>query len=85
LADAAFGGTALAVQQLQFRDAQQVVLIVHLLDGALPRDLVVLAQDGGQAQFLQVMFQQQLRRVGGMSGGVGRIVAHAHASVSSVM
>jgi len=50
-------------------------LIVHLLDGALPRDLVVLAQDGGQAQFLQVMFQQQLRRVGGMSGGVGRIVA----------
>ena len=68
LADAAFRGPAFAIQQLQFRDAQQVVLIVHLLDGALPCHLVVLAQDGGQAQFLQVMLQQQLRRVGGGPG-----------------
>jgi hypothetical protein len=47
LPDAAFCCPALAVQQLQFGDAQQVVLIVHLLDCALPRHLVVLAQDSG--------------------------------------
>jgi hypothetical protein len=63
LPDAAFGGSALAIQQLQLGHAQQVALIVELLDGSLPRHLVVLAQDGGQPQLLQVMLQQQLRRV----------------------
>src|SRR5271170_6760770 len=47
LPDAAFGGAALAVQQLQFGHAQQIALIVQLLDRTLPRHLVVLAQDGG--------------------------------------
>jgi hypothetical protein len=66
--------------------AQQIMLIVHMLDRALPRHLVILAQDGWQPQFLQVMFQQKLRRVGYMSCSVGSIgAAHAHASTSSVM
>ena len=43
LPDAAFGSPALAIQQLQFSDAQQVTLIVQLFDCALPRHLVVLA------------------------------------------
>ena len=76
------------VQQLQLGDAQQIVLIVHLLDGALPCHLVILAQDGGQPQFLQVMVEQQLRRVGRMSRGVGRRnigAAHAHTSTSKLM
>jgi hypothetical protein len=60
-------------------------LIVDLLDRALSGDVIVLAQHGGQTQFLQVMLQQQLRGVGGMSRSVQSIVAHAHASVRSVM
>src|SRR5260370_39621936 len=71
LADAAFRGAALAVQQLEFGDAQQVVLVVPLLDGALSRYLVILAQDGGQPQFVQMMFDQQLQRVRCMRFSVG--------------
>ena len=77
LPDAAIGGAAFAVQQLQLGHAQQVALIVDLLDRALPGDVIVLAQHGGQTQFLQVMFQQQLRRVGGMSRGVRSIASGA--------
>ncbi len=43
----------------------RIALIVDLLDRALSGDVIVLAQHGGQTQFLQVMFQQQLRRVEG--------------------
>jgi hypothetical protein len=88
LPDATFRGPALAIQQLQFCDAQQVVLIVHLLNRALPCHLVILAQDRGQAEFLQMMFQQQLRRVGRMRRGVGCRsfgAAHAHTSTSKLM
>jgi len=42
-----------------------------------PGDVIVLAQHGGQTQFLQVMLQQQLRGVGGMGRSVQSIVAHA--------
>src|ERR1700722_12312298 len=65
LADAALGGPALAVQQLQFAHAQQVARIVDILGRALPSHLVVLAQEGGQTQRLQMMFEQNLRCVGG--------------------
>jgi hypothetical protein len=84
LPDAALGGPSFAVQQLQLGHAQQVAWIVHLLDRALPRHLVVLAQDGGQPQLLQVMFQQQLRSVGRMSRGIRfRSIGAAHAHTSS--
>ncbi len=88
LPDAPFGGAALAVQQLQFGDAEQVVLIVNLLDRTLPCHLVILAQDGWQPQFLKVMLQQKLRRVSRVNDSVGCRdfgTAHAHASTSSVM
>gem|GEM_PF-3948719 len=63
----------------------RIALIVDLLDRALSGDVIVLAQHGGQTQFFQVMFQQQLRRVGGMNRGVRSIVAHAHTSTSRLI
>src|SRR5271166_5231144 len=60
LLNAAFGGPPFAVQQLLFRQTQQVARIINPLGGALPRHFVVLAQKGRQPQLLQVMFQQYL-------------------------
>jgi hypothetical protein len=47
LADAALRSPAIAVEQLQFREAKQLARKVRLLFGALPRHLIVVAQDGG--------------------------------------
>ena len=82
LPDAALGGAAVAVQQLQFCHAQQVAWIVDVLDGTLPRHPVVLAQEGGQAQRLQMMFEQELR---GLCGSRGCCLAHADTPPSSAM
>jgi hypothetical protein len=65
LAHAALGGPPLALQQFQFGHAQQVARIVDIFGGALPGHPVVLTQEGGQAQRLQVMFEQDLRCAGG--------------------
>jgi hypothetical protein len=60
-------------------------LIVDLLDRTLSGDVIVLAQHGWQTQFLQMMLQQQLGSVGGMSRRVRNIVDHAHTSTSRLM
>jgi hypothetical protein len=88
LPDATFGGPAFAVQQLQFGHAQQVALIVQLLDCALAGHSVVLSQDSRQPQFLQMVFQQKLRCVGCVSCSVGNgdiDGTDAHISASKVM
>ena len=54
----------LALDQLQFGKAQQVADMVDALGGALPGELVVLAQEGRQLERLEVMGEQKLGRVG---------------------
>ena len=54
----------LPLDQLQLGQPQQVAGMVDALGGALPGELVVLAQEGRQLQRLQVMGEQNLRRVG---------------------
>jgi hypothetical protein len=55
---------ALAVDQFQFGEADEIAHMVGALGGALAGQLVVLAQKGRQPQGLEVMGQQQLRRIG---------------------
>src|SRR5208283_2720652 len=81
LVDTAFGGPPLAVQYLLFGQTQQVTRIVHALGGTLPRHFVVLTQESRQPQLLQVMFQQHLRRVGGVRVG---LTAHRVTSPTDV-
>ena len=52
------------LDQLQFGKAQQATDMVDALGGALPGELVVLAQEGRQLQRLEVMGEQKLGRVG---------------------
>ncbi len=63
LADAPLDHPPLAIQQLELGEAQQVGGVVDALGRALPGQLVVLAQEGRQLQRLEVMRQQDLRRV----------------------
>ena len=76
LPDASLGGAAFAVEQFKLGHAQQIAGIVEVLGGALPRHVIVLAQHGWQAQRLQVMVEQSLRRLDGCGG-----IAHALAPV----
>ena len=55
---------ALAVDQFQFSEADEIAHMAGALGGALAGQLVVLAQKGRQLQGLEVMDQQQLRRTG---------------------
>jgi len=61
--DAALDHAPLAVDQLLLGQSQQEAGIVDAFGGALPSDLVVLAQEGRQLQRLEVVGQQNLRRV----------------------
>ena len=54
----------LALDQLQFGKSQQVTDMVDTLGGALPGELVVLAQEGRQLERLEVMGEEKLGRVG---------------------
>jgi hypothetical protein len=63
LADAPFDHPPFALDQFQFREPQQIADMVDRLRGTLPGDLVVVAQEAGQLQRLQVMGQQDLRRI----------------------
>ena len=63
LPDNTLDGSAVTVKQFQFGDAQRIAREAGLFDGALAGHSVVLAQDGKQAQCLQMMLQQQLRSV----------------------
>jgi hypothetical protein len=62
--DAAVDHTPLAINQLQFSESQQITPIVDALGGALPRDLVILAQEGRQLERLEAVRQEHLRRIG---------------------
>ena len=48
-----------AVDELQFRQPEQVLGMVHALGRALRGHLPVLPEEAGQLQFLQMVFQQQ--------------------------
>ena len=60
LLDAALDHAPLAVDQLQFGQAQQIAGMVDALGGALPGELVVLAQERRQLERLEVMSKQKL-------------------------
>ena len=62
LADAPLDHPPLAIQQLELGQPQQVGDVVDTLRGALPSELVVLAQEGRQLQRLEVMREQELGR-----------------------
>ena len=51
----------LAIEQLQLAESDQVARTVQAFLGALPRHFVVLAQEGGQAQGLEMGVKQQGR------------------------
>ena len=56
--DAALGGALLAIEQLQLAEAEQVARTVQAFLGAVPRDFVVLAQEGRQAEGLEMRLEQ---------------------------
>src|SRR6202040_1167445 len=53
-----------AVDQLEFGEPQQKADMIEALGGALPGELVVLAQERRQLERLQVMSEQKLGRIG---------------------
>src|SRR4029077_6919268 len=53
-----------AVDKLQFGQAQEKADVIKALGGALPGELVVLAQERRQLERLQVMSEQKLGRIG---------------------
>ena len=63
LPDSPLDHAALAVDQFQLGQAEQVAHVVGALAGTLASQLVVLPEEGRQLEGLQVMGQQHLRRV----------------------
>jgi hypothetical protein len=63
LLDAALDHPTFALDQLEFGQAQQVAWVIDALGGALLRELVVFAQEGRQLERLEMMGEQQLRRI----------------------
>ena len=59
--DAPLDGALFAIEQLQLAEAEQGARTVQPFLGALPRHCVVFAQEGGQAQGLEMGVQQQGR------------------------
>ena len=76
LLDTTLDRLAFPVDQLEFGQPQQIANMIDAVAGALPRQLIVLAQEGRQLQRLQVMRQQDLwrawRRVGHYVASVSR-------------
>src|SRR3954468_18475916 len=60
LTNAPLNQPPLAIQQLKFAQAKQIAGVVHSLGRTLPSQLVVLAQEGGQLQRLEMMGQEDL-------------------------
>ena len=58
-ADAAQHHALVAVNEFQFGKPKQVVGMVGTCGGALGGQLAVFTQEGGQLEFLQVVFQKQ--------------------------
>jgi hypothetical protein len=65
--DAPLDHPALPLDQLQFRQPQQVADLIDSIARALPDQLVILAQAGRQLQRFQVIGEQDLRRA--LKGG----------------
>jgi hypothetical protein len=61
--DAPLDHAALAVDELQLGQTQQIADVIRPLAGAKPSLLVVLAQEARQLEFLEVMGEQDLRRL----------------------
>src|SRR6516162_323807 len=60
---AALDSAALAVDDLEFGQTQQVACVIDAFGGALPGQLVILTQEGRQLEGLEVMGEQQLRSI----------------------
>jgi hypothetical protein len=71
--DPSFHHAALAVDQFEFRQTQQVARMVEPLLSSLTRNLLVLAQEGRQLQLLQLVREPRLRR----AVGLGEDLRHA--------
>jgi hypothetical protein len=74
--DPAVDHPGLSIEKLELDQPGEVADMVHAFGRALPGYLLVLAQDGGQLQLLEVMAEQDLRRL------IGR---GAHGSPISAM
>ena len=57
--DASLHHAVVSVYELQFRQPEQIVRVVHPLGGALGCHLPVLPEEGRQPQLPEVVFQQQ--------------------------
>lgn len=62
--DAALDHPSLAVDQLQLDQAGQELDVIQPFGGTLAGQLLVLPQEGGELQRLQVMGKQDLRSIG---------------------
>jgi len=72
LLDAPLDHPPLPFDQLQFGQPQQIADMVDGVGRALPRQLVILTQEGRQLQRLQVMGEQDLGRIGHEAAPVSR-------------
>ncbi len=61
--DAPLDEPALPVDQLQLGQAQEVAHMIDAFRGALPGHLVVISQEGGQLELLEMVSKQQLGRL----------------------
>ena len=64
LFDAALDHPPFPLDQFEFGQAQQIAGMINALCGALLGEFVVFAQEGRQPERLQMVGEQQLRRVG---------------------
>src|SRR3954468_1846208 len=63
LLDAALDHSAFPLDQFEFGWAQQIAGVVDTLGGALLGELVIFAQERRQLERLEVMSEQELRRI----------------------
>src|SRR5208337_2544097 len=70
--DPALHHAPFTVDQLEFSQAQQKADMIKALGGALPSELVVLAQERRQLERLQMMSKQKLGRIGHDDAPVSR-------------
>jgi hypothetical protein len=61
--DAAVDHPRLTVEQFELDQPGEVADMIHALCGALAGELLMLAQDGGQLQLLQMVAQEDLRHL----------------------
>ena len=61
--DPAVHHAVMSVDQLKLRQAQQIVWMVDSLGGAPTRHLVVLPEEGGELELLQMVLKQHRRLV----------------------